>query len=147
VRQEIDEASGVGEVYIRSLVRSQLRSALAVVTVLVAGVGALPLAFTLLGDLAGARVGPVPLPWIVLGVLVYPALLLVGWLYVRRAERAEADFAALVHPPELDRRDDAPDPAGVPGRGRQEDPAGVPGPGRQEDPAGVPGRGRQDHLP
>ncbi len=120
VRQEIDEASGVGEVYIRSLVRSQLRSALAVVTVLVAGVGSLPLGFALLGGLADAQVGPVPLPWIVLGVLVYPALLLVGWLYVRRAERAEADFAALVHAPEPGRGQQDGSPAGVPGRGRQD---------------------------
>ena len=82
--------------YIRSLVRTQLRSALAVVTLLAVGIGSLPLAFTLLPGLARTQVGPVPLPWIVLGVLVYPALLLVGWVYVRRAERAEADFAALV---------------------------------------------------
>ncbi|GAA0203326.1 MULTISPECIES: hypothetical protein [unclassified Aeromicrobium] len=95
-REEIDEETGVGEVYIRSLVRTQLRSALAVVTLLAVGIGSLPLAFTLLPGLARTQVGPVPLPWIVLGVLVYPALLLVGWVYVRRAERAEADFAALV---------------------------------------------------
>ncbi|MGQ2913003.1 hypothetical protein [Aeromicrobium sp.] len=95
-REEIDEETGVGEVYIRSLVRTQLRSALAVVTLLAVGVGSLPLAFTLLPSLARTQVGPVPLPWIVLGVLVYPALLLVGWVYVRRAERAEADFATLV---------------------------------------------------
>lgn len=95
-RQEIDEETGVGEVYIRSLVRTQLRSALAVVVLLVVGVGSLPLAFALLPDLAGLHLGPVPLPWLVLGVLVYPVLLLVGWGYVRRAEAAESDFATLV---------------------------------------------------
>lgn len=95
-RQEIDEETGVGEVYIRSLVRTQLRSALAVVAVLAVGVGSLPLVFAFLPDLAEVRLGPVPLPWLVLGVLVYPALLVVGWVYVRRAETAETDFAALV---------------------------------------------------
>jgi hypothetical protein len=95
-RQEIDEETGVGEVYIRSLVRTQLRSALAVVAVLAVGVGSLPLVFAFLPDLAEVRLGPVPLPWLVLGVLVYPALLVVGWVYVRRAEAAETDFAALV---------------------------------------------------
>jgi hypothetical protein len=95
-RQEIDEDSGVGEVYIRSLVRTQLRSAVAVAVALLVGVGSLPLVFALLPAAADARVGPVPLPWLLLGVGVYPLLLLVGWLYVRRAEAAEADFATLV---------------------------------------------------
>lgn len=95
-RQEIDDESGVGAVYISSLMRSQLRSALTVVALLVVFVVSLPLAFTVVDPLAEATVGGVPLPWIVLGGLVYPFLLALGWLYVRRAERAEADFADLV---------------------------------------------------
>ena len=35
-------------------------------------------------------------PWLLLGVLVYPWLLLLGWRYVRRAEANERDFADLV---------------------------------------------------
>ena len=42
------------------------------------------------------RVLGVPLPWLLLGVVVYPFLVLLGWLYVRRAERNERDFADLV---------------------------------------------------
>jgi hypothetical protein len=38
----------------------------------------------------------VRLPWLLLGVLAYPFLLLVGWVYVRMAERNERDFAELV---------------------------------------------------
>jgi hypothetical protein len=37
-----------------------------------------------------------PLPWLLLGVLVYPALVLAAWLYVRQAERNERDFSELV---------------------------------------------------
>ena len=37
-----------------------------------------------------------PLPWLVLGVLVYPALLLGGGVYLRLAERHERDFTELV---------------------------------------------------
>jgi len=37
-----------------------------------------------------------PVPWLLLGVVVYPALLGLGWVYVRRAERNERDFAELV---------------------------------------------------
>ena len=38
----------------------------------------------------------VPLPWVLLGVLVYPWLITLGWAFVRRAERHEHDFADLV---------------------------------------------------
>jgi hypothetical protein len=38
----------------------------------------------------------VPLPWWLLGVLVYPFLLALAWIYVRRAERNERDFRDLV---------------------------------------------------
>lgn len=98
VREEIDDETGIGEVYVRSLVRSQLRSALAVTAVLVLGIGGLPLAFARIAGLAETEVGGVPLPWVVLGVLIYPAIWLVGWVYVRQSERAEADFHALVEP-------------------------------------------------
>ncbi|RLV57501.1 hypothetical protein D9V41_02415 [Aeromicrobium phragmitis] len=96
VRQEIDESTGVGQVYIRSLVRSQLRAALTVLATLAFTVGALPLVFLVLPAVKEAAVLGIPLPWIVLGIAVYPAVLLLGWLYVRYAERAESDFIALV---------------------------------------------------
>jgi hypothetical protein len=37
-----------------------------------------------------------PLPWVLLAVAVYPFLLLLGWLYVRAAERNERDFTEVV---------------------------------------------------
>ncbi|WP_293786344.1 hypothetical protein [uncultured Aeromicrobium sp.] len=96
VRQEIDESTGVGQVYVRSLVRSQLRAALTVCATLAFTVGTLPLVFAFLPVVTEASILGVPLPWIVIGVAVYPAVLLLGWLYVRYAERAESDFIALV---------------------------------------------------
>jgi putative solute:sodium symporter small subunit len=97
-REEIDQSTAVGEVYIRSLVRAQLRSALWIVLVLTATVGALPAAFAFVDGFAEIKVAGVPLPWLVLGVGVYPGLLLLGWVYVRRAERIERAFARLVQP-------------------------------------------------
>ena len=41
-------------------------------------------------------VGPVPLWWLLLGLLVYPAIFGVGWWYVRLAQRNEDRFAALL---------------------------------------------------
>jgi hypothetical protein len=98
VQQEIDESTGIGEVYVTSLVRSQLRAALTVVTTLMLTLGALPVVFWLLDDLTQLALFGVPLPWIVLAVAVYPGLVLLGWLYVRQADKSERDFAALVYP-------------------------------------------------
>jgi hypothetical protein len=42
------------------------------------------------------RVAGVPLPWLLLGLVVYPLLVLLGWVYVRRAERNEQTFSDLV---------------------------------------------------
>lgn len=95
-RQEIDEATGVGEVYMRSLIRSQLRAALTVVVTLLLSIGALPIVFLTVDASTTLRLFGVPLPWIVLGVAVYPFLGVIGWLFVRQAERAERDFVDLV---------------------------------------------------
>ncbi|KQY60529.1 hypothetical protein ASD11_13890 [Aeromicrobium sp. Root495] len=96
VRQEIDESTTIGELYVRSLVRSQLRAALTVVATVLLLVASLPLVFVLVDDVTTARLLGVPLPWLLLGVAVYPVLIVVAWLYVRQAERAEQDFAGLV---------------------------------------------------
>lgn len=96
VRHDIDEQTDVGEVYMRSLVRAQLRLALAVCLAALGILGGLPLLFAWDGDLPRVHVLGVPLPWLLLGVLVYPLLVLGGWVYVRLAERNERDFAELV---------------------------------------------------
>ncbi|MGA8988397.1 hypothetical protein [Aeromicrobium sp.] len=98
IRQEIDESTGVGEVYMRSLIRSQLRAALTVAITLLLSVGALPIVFLVFDSVTEYRVAGVPLPWLILGVAVYPGLFALAWLYLRQAERAERDFAELVEP-------------------------------------------------
>ncbi len=96
VASEIDARTELGEVYMRSLVRSQLRLAVGTTAVLAGTVGLLPLAFWLVGPLQSARVLGVPLAWWVLGLLVYPWLVALAISYVRRAERNEAAFQELV---------------------------------------------------
>lgn len=95
-RRQIDAETRLGEIYLGSLVREQLRLALWCLLALAATVGSLPVVFLWLPHLAEVRVVGVPLPWLVLGILVYPFLALLGWLYVRAAERNEDDFADLV---------------------------------------------------
>ncbi|WP_217361349.1 hypothetical protein [Aeromicrobium stalagmiti] len=107
VRQEIDESTGVGEVYMRSLIRLQLRAALTVATTLVLSIGALPLVFLAFDSVTEFRVLGAPLPWVILGLVVYPCLFALGWLYLRQAERAERDFAELVEPERPEERPEA----------------------------------------
>ena len=94
--REIDAETALGEVFMRSLLREQLRLAVRVLVALALTLGLLPLAFHLVPELGDVRVGPLPLAWLLLGVLTYPWLLLLGWLYLRQAEGNERDFADLV---------------------------------------------------
>ena len=98
VRQEIDESTGVGEVYMRSLIRAQLRAALTVAATLVLSIGALPMLFLAFDSVTEMHLLGVPVPWLILGVLVYPGLFTLGWVYIRQVERAERDFTELVEP-------------------------------------------------
>ncbi|MFJ7204317.1 hypothetical protein ACIQWR_12385 [Streptomyces sp. NPDC098789] len=92
-RSEISQQTSLGATYVRALMRSQLRAALAALAVLLAFVGALPLLFSL------PRVDAGPLVWVGLGVVVYPVMWLIAHRYVVRAERNEADFTGLVTEP------------------------------------------------
>lgn len=96
VTREIDEQTRLGEVYIRSLVKAQFRLALFVCSVLACVVLGLPLLFLLVPAIGKVGLAGIPLPWLVLAGLIYPAFVGVAWLYVRQAERNERDFADLV---------------------------------------------------
>lgn len=94
--RDIDEQTSLGEVYMRSLVRTQLRLALGVLAAFLLVVGGLPLLFAVAPALRHLQVGAVPVPWLLLGVVVYPLVAAAAWAYVRAAERAERDFSDLV---------------------------------------------------
>lgn len=94
--RDIDTDTRLGGIYLGSLLREQLWLALRVLAALAVAVGAWPLVFHLWPGLANVAVGGVPVAWLVLGVLVYPLLVGLGWHYVRRAERNEEDFAELM---------------------------------------------------
>ncbi|MFH9657591.1 hypothetical protein ACH4NF_15415 [Streptomyces sp. NPDC017248] len=99
--------------------RRQLRLALGTFALLLALLGPLPLAFAALPDPA-TRPGSAAVVWAVLGVAVYPVLVLIGRWYVVRAERNERDSVR-----------DTGDPAGRAGRqvtgARPRGPARAPG--------------------
>ncbi|MFD7417572.1 hypothetical protein ACFVZ3_26985 [Kitasatospora purpeofusca] len=93
-RSEIAERTALGDVYVRSLMRSQLRAALSALGLLLLLVGTLPLLFA--APTAGSFPARGPILWAVLGVAVHPVIWLLARRYVRRAERNERDFTGLV---------------------------------------------------
>ncbi len=93
---DIDEETRLGGVYLGSLLREQLWLALRIVALLAVGVGSLPLVFHLAPGLTDVVLLGMPLPWLLLGIAVYPVLVLLGWRYVRAAERNESDFVELL---------------------------------------------------
>lgn len=93
---DIDEQTPLGTVYLGSLLREQLALAVRILGVLALTVGSLPLLFHLFPSLADRDVLGLPLAWLLLGVLVYPWLVLLGLRFVRRAERNERDFVLLL---------------------------------------------------
>lgn len=96
VTREIDEQTGLGEAYMRSLIRTQLRLAVGLCLVLGAVAFGLPLLFEVFPAVREQEVLGAPLPWVLLGGLIYPWFVGCGWWYVRQAERNEDDFAELV---------------------------------------------------
>jgi hypothetical protein len=94
--REIDEQTVVGEVLVRSLLHAQLRLAIYAGALAAVLIGGLPLVFVLFPRLDDVHVLGIPVPWLLLGVLVYPGVCLGAWAYVRAAERNEEDFAELV---------------------------------------------------
>ena len=94
--REIEEQTPIGEVLVVGLIRTQLALALRLSLVVAALFGIQPLLFAISPGLAHVSIGGLPLPWLLLGVLAYPAVLIVAWIYVRSAQRNERHFAELV---------------------------------------------------
>lgn len=96
IASEIDEQTPLGEVYVVSLMRSQLRLAIGVLVVLAVTLGGLPLLFHLVPAVGRLTLFGVPLPWLLLSVLAFAEIIALGWMYVRQAEKNEDDFSDLL---------------------------------------------------
>jgi hypothetical protein len=94
--REIDEQTRLGEVYMHSLIQSQLRLALAVIGGAAVVLGSLPLLFALIPATRTFDILGLPLPWVLLGIVVYPVVYVAARVYVRNAERIEAEFTEFV---------------------------------------------------
>jgi hypothetical protein len=78
-----------------SLVRAQLHLALRLFAVFGAALGGLPALFALAPGVARITVLGAPLPWLLLGVVAFPLLLVLGVLYARLADRNEREFSEV----------------------------------------------------
>jgi uncharacterized membrane protein len=93
--RESAEESEVGQLFVRSLIRTQLRLALVVAGGFLLVLCAFPLLLAAVPGLADTRVAGVPFDWLLLGAGIYPVTGLSAWLYVRSAARNEARYRDL----------------------------------------------------
>jgi hypothetical protein len=92
----IQESSGVGELLRTNLIGSQLAIALRFAIGAGLTLGLLPLLFAVVPEIGRVEVFGLRLPWLLLGVLVYPFLFGLGLWHTRTAEHLEQNFAETV---------------------------------------------------
>jgi hypothetical protein len=92
----IQESSGVGELLRTNLIGSQLAIALRFAIGAGLTLGLLPLLFAIVPEIGRVEVLGIRLPWLLLGVLVYPFLFGLGLWHTRTAEHLEQNFAETV---------------------------------------------------
>jgi hypothetical protein len=93
--REAAEESEVGQVFVRSLIRSQLRLALVVAGGFLLILGAFPLLLAAVPGLAETKVAGIPFDWLLIGAGIYPVIGLSAWLFIRTATRNEARYRDL----------------------------------------------------
>jgi len=93
--REAAQESDAGQVFIRSLIRSQLRLGLVVAGGFLLILLAFPLLLGLVPGLAHSTIAGLPFDWVLLGAGIYPVIGLSAWLYVRTAARNEARYRDL----------------------------------------------------
>ena len=94
-----DEGAPLASVYLRTLLQVNLTTSLAYLAPFAIVAIGLPVLFWYRPGLAEARVGGLPLALLLLGLVVYPLLVMAGRMYLRSAEAAEEEFSDLVERP------------------------------------------------
>ena len=86
-------------VYVRSLIRAQLRVAIVSAASFALLLAATTAALTFVPEIRTATLGGIPIVWLVLGAGVYPLVLVVAILFVRAADRNEKRYRSLAEEP------------------------------------------------
>jgi Flp pilus assembly protein TadB len=93
---ELEDQTSVGEALASQLVRLQLMLSLRQMLLAVVVLISIPLVFLWVPSLGSATILGLRLPWLLLGLAVYPFFVAVAWSYNRSADRNEQDFADWV---------------------------------------------------
>ncbi|MBV9164211.1 MAG: hypothetical protein JO309_03055 [Pseudonocardiales bacterium] len=93
---EVEDQTSVGEELVRQLMRVQLMLSIRLMLLTVVVLGSIPLVFLLAPSLGTATILGLRLPWLLLGLAVYPFFVAVAWSYNRNADRTEQAFAEWV---------------------------------------------------
>ncbi|RZS37456.1 hypothetical protein EV193_10510 [Herbihabitans rhizosphaerae] len=93
---ELEEQTSYGEELVSNLVGRQLRTSLTIAFITGGILGVLPVLFFTVPSLAEMTIAGVRLPWLALGVLPFPLLFGMGYVYNTYAERHERDFVDMV---------------------------------------------------
>lgn len=96
-RDELEETTPHGDIYLRRLIRAQLGLSLLALGAFGGLVGSLPLLFLLFPALQDSSVLGVPVPALLLAVPLFPLILLIGLLYQRRADAIDESFRDAVN--------------------------------------------------
>ena len=95
-RIEVQEQTEVGDALVRGLVRAQLGLALRLAALAFGTFAVLALLDSIFPVFSELTVFGFRPNWLILGVLVYPAMYATGRLFVRLAEQNERDFIRVV---------------------------------------------------
>lgn len=90
------------EAFLRSLMRRQLRLSIACAVAFLGALLGLPLLNYFAPGWMAVRVGGFTVTWLLLGVVFFPAVWVISWIFIRRSialEEAEAREVASARPP------------------------------------------------
>lgn len=95
-RVEVQQQTEVGDALVRGLVRAQLGLALRLGSLVFGGLAVIALLDSIFPAASELTVFGLRPNWLMLGVLVYPAMYGTGRLFVHLAEQSERDFVRVV---------------------------------------------------
>jgi len=98
-RDELQDTTPHGDVYLRRLIRAQLGLALLALAAFGGLVGSLPLLFLLAPGLQDLTIAEVPVPVLIVAFPLFPLIVLLGLLYQRRADAIDEAFRDVVDEP------------------------------------------------
>ena len=96
VLQEVAEQTSYGQIFLNELIRRQRRLAVSVAGVFLLLLFGLPVVNLQFPEVASLPVLGLPLSWLVLGVLIYPLLLVLALYFVYTARALEDEFLDLI---------------------------------------------------